>query len=689
MNRSRFSPVLENLDKTIGLQEAFNNEHSMSDWGDLIPKLISGTVITDPKDNLVLSLHETLKQHKNFVEMVPIGLMVHREGRIIYTNPGFRNLLGYEKAEELMSQSVMTLVAPEDQAEVVNRISKIAKGNTTYNAPMEHVAIRKNGDRLHVESEGVSIVYGGEPAIVVIMRNITLRKRAQADLRKYEENFINIIKQMPDGVMIKDENQVLFSNESFARMMGYDSPEALKGMQSLQLVHPDFREVSLNRMNNLYINGGVNPLCEFKMLRKDGVAIDVETSSIAVQYFGKRAVMAVLRDITLQNQMERQAVMNDKLATLGTMAAGVAHEINNPLTYVLGNLDFLKEQVAEIKAWAEQKGYMDAPRQSLLSEMNEELTDIMKGGERIRDIVKGLKTFVRGNVETVEKADLNQIVQSAIDLTMHTIKNKARIEKDMAVDLPTLTLNAGKIQQVVINLLINAAQSIEGNKPGENKIRVRTGRQNGSLFVEVTDTGKGIPETILPRIFEPFFTTKSAGVGLGLSVCNEILRHYEGSMEVMSQVGVGTTFVARLPLENAFTGKTAVVEIPTETKKARVLVVDDEPGNLEVLSRSLKKEYEVVSALSGLEAMVVLEKGGRVDAIVSDINMPEMDGMTFYQAVSQKFPGLEKKVVFITGGIFAEDVTAFLKSVSNVCIEKPFSHQELRAVVGQLVKEAL
>jgi CheY-like chemotaxis protein/anti-sigma regulatory factor (Ser/Thr protein kinase) len=258
----------------------------------------------------------------------------------------------------------------------------------------------------------------------------------------------------------------------------------------------------------------------------------------------------------------------------------------------------------------------------------------------------------------------------------------------MAVDLPALTVNAGKLQQVVINLIINAAQAIDGNRPTENKIHVRTGRQNGSLFVEVTDTGKGIPETALPHIFEPFFTTKPAGVGLGLSVCNEILRRYEGTLEVSSQVGMGTTFVARLPLENGFNAKAADVNTAVETKTVRVLVVDDEPGNLEVLSRSLKKEYEVLPAMSGVEAMAILEKdGGRIDAIVSDINMPEMDGMALYQAVSQKFPGLEKKVVFITGGMFAEDVARFLKSVPNVCIEKPFSHQDLRTAVARCVVE--
>jgi two-component system, cell cycle sensor histidine kinase and response regulator CckA len=274
-------------------------------------------------------------------------------------------------------------------------------------------------------------------------------------------------------------------------------------------------------------------------------------------------------------------------------------------------------------------------------------------------------------------------------MTFHVIKQKARLEKDFGVNLPSFSANTGKLQQVLINILMNAAQAIEGNHPAENKIRIRTGRQNGSLFVEVMDTGKGISEKVLPRIFDPFFTTKpvGTGTGLGLAVCNEILQHYQGRIEVSSRVGMGSTFTIQLPLEN---GQSLPVAVDngrlTEKKLGRVLVVDDEPGNLEVLSRSLRKEYEVLSALSGEEAMVILKKGGgQVDAIVSDINMPDMDGMELYKTVSTVFPGMEKKMVFITGGIFAQDVSEFLKTVTNICLEKPFNREHLQKAVSQCV----
>ncbi len=260
------------------------------------------------------------------------------------------------------------------------------------------------------------------------------------------------------------------------------------------------------------------------------------------------------------------------------------------------------------------------------------------------------------------------------------------MEKDFALHLPVFTANAGKLQQVFINLLINAAQAIEGHDPADNKIHIRTGEQNRSLFVEFTDTGKGIPENILSKIFEPFFTTKPVGMGtgLGLSICDKIVRSYQGTMEVRSRVGNGTTFTVRLPLENGL--KPTAVDLPPQAapRCGRVLVVDDEPGNLEVLNRVLKKKNDVLAALTGLDALAILEREkGRVDAIVTDLNMPDMNGMDIYKTVAVKFPGLEKRFVFITGGLFMEESRDFLKTVPNPCLEKPFEFEDLVTAVSR------
>ncbi|HTA77167.1 MAG TPA: PAS domain S-box protein [bacterium] len=624
------------------------------------------------------------------IDMIPVALMVHRAGKIIYVNPQFLGLLGYAGAYELIGQSVMTFVPPENRSLIESRIHKMAENGDVYNPPLENEVVKKDGTRVWAEAQAIAISHLGEPAIMVIFRDITLKKKTQEDLVKSEENFQTIIKEMPDGVLIADEGEVLFVNNAFAKMLGYGSPLEIIGWSLLDLIHPDYHGICQERLSLLMKDGQPVTNTKFKLIGKDGKAIEVESAGIPIQFNGKKAAMGVISDNTLQNEMRRQATLNDKLATVGTLAAGVAHEVNNPLTYILGNLSFLGEQLEEMKAHMLQKGCADQECIKILKEMTEEVAETTKGGERIRDIVKGLKAFVRSSDDKAEKVDLNQMVESALNMTYHIFKQKARLEKDLAVDMPLLMIHSGKIQQVFINLIINAAQAIEGNQPGKNKIRVRTGHNINGLFVEFTDTGKGIPENILPRIFDPFFTTKPTGVGtgLGLSVCNEILRHYQGSLEVKSQVGQGTTFTVRLPiLEEPLTEREELIQ-HSGSQFGRVLVVDDEPGNLEVMCRAIRKKHTVLKALSGLEAMAVLAKeDGQIDAVVTDVNMPDMNGIDFYQAVESQYPDLEKRFIFMTGGIFSEETKDFLKKIPNVCLEKPFKFEEMLKAVSQWISE--
>jgi len=645
------------------------------------------------EDDWVNSLSSSPEYFKKLIDLVPIALMVVRDGLILYANQAYVRLMGFEKANELLGHEALELYPSEYHLEIKNRIKNIYQNREVYNPPMELQAIRRNGEKFFVEAESVAVIYRGEPAHTIIIRDISLRKKVQEELRKSEENFQNIIREMQDGVLITNGNQILFANYSLAQMLGYSFPSELEEVSTSDLVHPDYRAASRERVEKVMNGGGATEHAKFKLLGKNGKIVDVESSCVSVLFNGMKVLMAVMRDITIQNQMERQATLNDKLATVGTLAAGVAHEVNNPLTYVLGNLSFLKEQLDEMRVHTRQKNPLDTENQNLLTEMGDEVSDCIRGGERIRDIVKDLKAFVRTNEDEVVKVNINQMVESALNMTYHVFKQKARLEKDLAADLPFLMVHPGKIQQVFINLIINAAQAIEGNSPERNKIRIRTGRLNNNLFVEFTDTGKGIPDDILPRIFDPFFTTKPIGVGtgLGLSVCNEILRHHQGSLEVQSRLGEGTTFTVYLPLHHEHQDKAAEPPVHAGALQGRVLVVDDEPGNLEVICRSLNKKHEVLKALSGEEAMEILKKeGDRVDAIVSDVNMPGMTGSTFYRIVAKTYPGLEKRFVFMTGGVFSEETRSFLKSLPNICLEKPFKFEDLLNAVaqcGQTVKE--
>jgi PAS domain S-box-containing protein len=622
---------------------------------------------------------------KSIIQQIPDGIFIENAECILFVSQSVVRMLGYEREDELIGHPPLAFVHPDYHPVLQKRIAKIYS-KEAVDPLVESQWLKKDGDRLWVEASSISILYEGKPAVMAVLRDTAPRKKAEEALRKSEENFKSIIQQMPDGVLIVDQERVLFTNQTLAGLLGYPSADELVGLPRLDLIHSDYHAIVRERVDRIIGHGGANPFLKMKLLSKSGNPVDFESSSISVQFDGKSAVMAVLRDITLQNQLEHQAIHNEKLATVGTLAAGIAHEINNPLTYVLANLVFLRENLDELNHQMEEKGHVHVAYPKLFEEMLEEIQETTQGGERIREIVRGLKSFVRSDEDEVGMVDLNKTIDSAINMTFHEFKHKARVEKDFAVHLPVLTANVGKLQQVFINLLINATQAIQGNDPVENKIHIRTGEQNGSLFAEFTDTGRGIPENILPNIFEPFFTTKPLGVGtgLGLSICEKIVRFYKGTIEVQSRVGKGTTFTVSLPLENGFMA--AVMDSPryVAPERARVLIVDDEPGNLDVLNRVLKKKNDVLAALTGLDALAILEReSGKVDVIVSDLNMPDMNGINLYKIVAQKFPGLEKRFIFITGGIFTAESRDFFKMVRNPCLEKPFKFDELLAAVSQ------
>ncbi|HJT23499.1 MAG TPA: ATP-binding protein, partial [bacterium] len=463
----------------------------------------------------------------------------------------------------------------------------------------------------------------------------------------------------------------------------------------LSLVHPEDLS-TLREVNDKAVRGATGFDLEFRIVRPDGAVRWIHSQSEVIRDAGGHAIKIIgtAQDVTerkeaekLRHKMERQAALNDRLATVGTLAAGVAHEINNPLTYVMANLISVKDHLEELRGYLVRKNLMDSKLFGLLNELQEETLETDGGIDRIRDIVRSLKTYMHSGGGEKESIDVNKLIDSALNMVFHEIKYKARVEKAYGVNLPPLKANSGKVHQVLINLLMNAVQAIEPKKPDHNRIGVRTGLEGENFFIEIQDTGQGIPEENLKKIFDPFFTTKPAGVGtgLGLSICHQIIREYGGQIRVRSRVGHGSTFTVLLPLTQGIgTVQHPACSAQPLSAHKRILVVDDEPANVDTFGRMLRKDHQVLYALSGLDALNILEreKAG-FDAIVSDVNMPDMDGVGLYKNISVKYPGLEKRMVFVTGGVFSTETRDFLKSLSNPLLEKPFPTPDLlKAIAG-------
>jgi CheY-like chemotaxis protein/two-component sensor histidine kinase len=303
---------------------------------------------------------------------------------------------------------------------------------------------------------------------------------------------------------------------------------------------------------------------------------------------------------------------------------------------------------------------------------------------------KAIGAFSRVQSTERSRVDLNHAIQCATTMAMTTIKFRAELVVDYG-DLPPLWASAGKLSQVFLNLLINAAHAIEPGHVRRNRIEIKTWSYGDVVFAEVKDTGGGISEANLPRIFDPFFTTKAAdaGSGLGLTICRNIISEFGGDIEVKSEVGVGTRFTVRLPVRAASSAPPPMpTEPPIGSAHGRVLLVDDEQPLLTMFRRILGADHQLVTALSGEAAQLILEYDQAFDVILCDLMMPGLSGMGLHAWIDTHYPALAERVVFVTGGAFTQAASEYLTRVTNLRVEKPYDVPALTRLVSDLVVKA-
>ena len=392
------------------------------------------------------------------------------------------------------------------------------------------------------------------------------------------------------------------------------------------------------------------------------------------------AEQALSRAEVALRRSQAQLVEADRLAALGTLAAGVAHEINNPLSYVLLNLDLV---IREASA--------GTPSADIVSRLRE----ARSGVERVRLIVQDLKSFSRADTERRGPVDVRRVLDSTIEIAANEIRHRARLLRAYD-EVPPVEADASRLGQVFLNLLVNASQAIVEGVDGDasrNEIRVATRTdQAGRVVVEIADTGAGIAPEHLSRVFEPFFTTKPVGVGtgLGLSICRGIVTALGGDITVESTLGAGTTFRVILP---ASTSPAPLADdptplsssgrgvVPSSRRRGRVLVVDDEPALAAALARSIERDHDVVVLSSGRDALELLRRDEAFDVILCDLIMPQLTGMDLHDELRRTTPALADRIIFMTGGTFTSRTREFLGRVSNPALDKPFDLATLSALL--------
>jgi signal transduction histidine kinase len=379
-------------------------------------------------------------------------------------------------------------------------------------------------------------------------------------------------------------------------------------------------------------------------------------------------------------ELQSRLAQTDRLTSLGTLAAGVAHEINNPLAYVLLNLGFVAEELPKLLGDAQS----DRTR-----EVGVALEHARDGAERIRDIVRSLKTFSRPENETLAPLDVTQVLSATLAMVANEIRHRAHLVKDLA-QVPEVVANEARLGQVFLNLLMNALQALPEERGDANEIRVVTRPTGDRVVVEVHDNGVGISPQVRGRIFEPFFTTKPVGIGtgLGLAICHGIVTSLGGTLTVDSEVGRGSVFRVELPAAGRTIGEKAAARAGIERlppaeplSRKRILVVDDEPVVCFSLERLLSSEGDVVAVTSAKEGLAHIERGERFDVILCDLMMPEMDAPAMHEALVKAAPGQAERMVFVTGGAFTMRARDFLDRVPNPRLSKPFDVDALLQLV--------
>ena len=612
-----------------------------------------------------------------------IGLSVVRfdgpHPRVVYITDRGVEILGHPRQVILDRPATAFLTPAEQRARAADEDSSRRGGIGTRS--FETSALTSDGREVPIEVSVAQIELEGRPLLVTFFRDISARRAGLAALERSEQRFRRLIELAPDAVWIVDRGRLVWVNPATVRLLGYDTVEQVLALLPSEFVHPDDVQPMRERTMQMLQTGQPLPPRDYRVQRRDGSWAPTEVQSMPIDWEGSRAILGIARDVTFRKEMEADLMRRERLAALGTLLAGIAHEMNNPLAFV-------KLGVEHALAGLETA----ASRPNGLTDLRDILEEVGHGVERVAGVVRQLRASSRPEVERRGPVDLHQVVQSAIRVVHNEMRHRARLTTDLS-DVPVVDGNAQRLEQVFLNLLVNATQALPEGRPGnEIAVVVRRGPE-GDAVVEVTDNGGGIAPEVLPHIFDPFFTTKPVGVGmgLGLSICHGIVTSHGGTISVDGTAG-RTTFRVRLPARRAESEAAAEPSPPAVEPEAprpagaasvrRLLIVDDEPALGEIIRRRMKGECDVDVVTDARQALIRIARAEvPYDLVLCDLMMPEMTGMELHAVVARNHPGVERRFVFMTGGAFTPRASQFLAEVKNQCLEKPFDLEVVRALL--------
>jgi PAS domain S-box-containing protein len=603
------------------------------------------------------------------------SIFVHdiESGAIVDANPRACATFGYTR-EEFRQLDVGTLGTGERPYTHQDAMGLMARAAAGEELSIEWHGKSKDGNLRWHEVFVKRVTIGGQDRILALARDITGRKVAEAALRASEEQYRAMFNASIDGLALWNAaGEIVDTNPALWRMYGYDdgeSPALPLRTDTGPCYHTEFLKA---------VAAGESLHSEVTDRRKDGSALELEVHGIPMQYQGKPHVLTIARDITEKKRSaaelarQRESLyQREKLAALGSLLAGVAHELNNPLSVVVARAVLLEEQG-------------DSATQAAALR-------IRTAAERCARIVRTFLAMARQQQPERGAVAINDVVSAALDMTAYAVRTSSiEVTLDLSKGLPLILADPDQLHQVLLNLIINAQQSLQ-DQPAPRRIRVTScfDYLADVVCITVADNGPGIPQHLRARVFEPYFTTKPTGMGtgVGLAVSLGIVEAHDGTLTLDCPGEGGAVFTIALPVGTLkATGADAVPSREPSTTRRTILIVDDEAEIREALAEILTgAQHRVVTASSGREALERMA-AQHYDVILTDIRMPDLDGRALYQEIEQRWPGHAGRVVFVTGDTLTSALREFVSESGRPVIEKPFLPSEVRRIVAELAAD--
>ncbi|HVW26282.1 MAG TPA: response regulator [Polyangiaceae bacterium] len=502
---------------------------------------------------------------------------------------------------------------------------------------------------------------------------------ALESLRKSEERFRSVVESIHDAVFMTEGTLITYANLACSKLLGITPTEAAP-FEVTEILSAEEVPRFAKQIDELSPEGPATH-AEYRMRAADGRELTLETSAIGVGVAGKPTVLWLGQDVTQRRLLEGQLLQADRLSVLGTLAAGMAHAINNPLSYTLLNLEHVARRMRAL-----------ATGHDYYAEARVRLAEAHDGADRVAKVVRQMRTLSRARGAAPGPVDVRAVLENVLAMIGNEIRYRGQLVTRLE-HVPKVRAREGELEQAFLGLLLYVARSRPEETSQAREILLLAGpAPAGGALVRVSDDGPPLDPEMRARLLDPFASGES--MGLGLAMCNAIFTGLGGRMDVESSPDTGTTFSVHLPAAGADMAqdspkRPSVPPVPPTAPLAtrlKVLVIDDDPGVANTLRAMLEAHHEVTSVESAREGLRLLLGNEQFDIVFCDLVMPEVSGIDLFCAIELNRPEAKSRIVFMTGGVFTPEAERFLAGVPNLRVEKPFSLARVEQLLAQAVR---